>query len=60
LLLVLFTKCKSSFFCCCLDKGLNSGFWTCKAGMLPLEHTSSPFCSGYFFGDGVLLIICPD
>jgi hypothetical protein len=24
-----------------------------------LSHTPSPFCSGYF-GDGILLTICPD
>jgi hypothetical protein len=31
--------------------GLNSGLCAYKAGGILLEHTSSPFCSGYF-GDG--------
>jgi hypothetical protein len=35
------------------DCGLNSGLHALKAGVLALEHASSPFCSGYF-GDGVL------
>jgi hypothetical protein len=39
--------------------GLNSELHACQAGILSLEHTSNPFCSGYLFGDWVLGTICP-
>jgi hypothetical protein len=39
------------------DWDLNSGLWPFKAGAIPLEYTSSPFCPGYF-GDGVSWTIC--
>jgi hypothetical protein len=32
------------------DRGLNSGFYTYKAGALLIESTCSPFCSHYFGG----------
>jgi hypothetical protein len=39
---------------------LNAGFFavSCKAGTLPLRHTSSLFYSGYF-RDGVSQTVCP-
>jgi hypothetical protein len=41
-----------------LEFGLRA--WsTCKAGLYPLSHTSSPFCSGYF-GNGIFRTICPE
>jgi hypothetical protein len=40
------------------DWSLNSGLHTWKQVLYHLNHTSSPFCSGYF-GDGVLWTICP-
>jgi hypothetical protein len=39
------------FFFLWQDWGLKVGFCICKAGVLQIELTSSPFCSGSF-GDG--------
>jgi hypothetical protein len=33
---------------------LNSGFWACKTGTLPLEPYSSPFFSGYLRDRGLI------